>query len=233
MQAKRNPAKTTQGIVVRHSRSCSSDAGGECDCSPTFRAFVYVPRHGKVWKSFPTVKDAVAWREDQRSKQRRGQSVRPTRMTLRVAAEEWLAGAKAGTTNRSGRPYKPSVLRMYEGDRRKYVLPDLGSVRLTDVRRGDLQALVERMLGDGLSASKAHNVIVATRVVSRHALDHDRVAANPATGLRGRVPPRSAVSTSRSPSREARRDLRDIVQTRSAFGQVAHEPPPGRRLELG
>ena len=44
----------------------------------------------------------------------RGKNIAPSKRTLRELAEEWLAGAKASpptVLNRSGRPYKPSVLR--------------------------------------------------------------------------------------------------------------------------
>ena len=52
-------------------------------------------------------------------------------------------------------PYKPAALRGYEADLRRYVLDDLGAHRLSDVRRGDLQALVDRLLGKGLSSSRS------------------------------------------------------------------------------
>ena len=76
------------------------------------------------------------------------------------------------------------MLRGYRHDVEQHVLPDLGAARLSDVRRGDLQALVDRMVGKGFSGSKVRNVIVAVRVDYRHALQRDLVAANPTADLR-------------------------------------------------
>jgi integrase len=140
-----------------------------------------------VRKTFATLAAAKAWRADATSQLNRGRRVAHSRRTLREAAEAWLAGAKAEPPTiltRSGHSYKPAALRGYEADLRRHVLDDLGGQRLSDVRRGDLQGLVDRLLGKGLSASKVRNVVVALRVVYRRAIEHDEVAFNPTTGLR-------------------------------------------------
>jgi integrase len=67
---------------------------------------------------------------------------------------------------------------------RNYVLPDLGGIRLADVRRGDLQALVDRLLGRGLSASKVRNVLMPLRAIYRHAIERDEILVNPTSNLR-------------------------------------------------
>jgi integrase len=193
MQSK--PNETTKrrqtGIHERHSRSCQSSQGGRCSCTPSIRAWVYDRRaHTKTWKTF-TGKGALTaakrWRANATSQVNDGKSIAPSRHTLLEAAEAWLEGAKADPLtilNRSGRPYKPSVLRGYEQDLRNYVLDDLGSHRLTDIRRGDLQVLVDRLLGKGLSGSRVRNVILPVRVIYRHALERDEVNINPTTHLR-------------------------------------------------
>jgi integrase len=99
----------------------------------------------------------------------------------------WLQGATADPPlilNRSGEVYKPSVLRGYAADLRNYVLPELGGRRLADVRRADLQALVDRLVGRGLSASKVRNVLMPVRAIYRHALERDEVIVNPTANLR-------------------------------------------------
>jgi len=187
----RNPKALPTGVRAVHTRPCSSRREGKCDCEPSFRAWVYDQRSKtKIEKTFSghgSRAAAIAWREDARGQQRRGQLAVPSKRTLREAAEAWLEAAKTDPPtilNRSGQRYKPSVLRVYEGDLRTYVLPDLGAKRLPDVRRGDLQALVDRLLGRGLSDSKVRNVIVAVRVLYRHAVERDEVFANPTTGVR-------------------------------------------------
>jgi site-specific recombinase XerD len=85
---------------------------------------------------------------------------------------------------RSGLPYKPAVIRSYEADLRRYVLPDLGAQRLAALRRADLQGLVDRLVAGGHSASKVHNVLMPVRVLCRHAIERDELLVNPTTNLR-------------------------------------------------
>lgn len=192
MQGKPTKSKRrTPGIDVRHSRSCATANGGACDCSPSYRAWVFDRRSGsKVRKTFAGVgalSAAKSWRADSLSAQGRGKNIAPSKRTLREAADEWLAGAEADPPtilNRSGYEYKPSVLRGYRHDLETYVLEDLGGLRLSDVRRADLQALVDKLVGAGHSGSKVRNIVIPLRVVFRHALERDEVNANPTSGLR-------------------------------------------------
>ena len=46
-----------------------------------------------------------------------------------------------------GRPYKPSASRGYEQDLNNHILDDLGGHKLSDIRRRDVQALIDRLLG--------------------------------------------------------------------------------------
>lgn len=76
------------------------------------------------------------------------------------------------------------MIRGYESDLRRYVLPDLGAQRLAALRRADLQALVDRLVSDGHSASKVHNVLMPVRVLCRHAIERGELLVNPTTNLR-------------------------------------------------
>lgn len=105
-------------------------------------------------------------------------------MTVREASEEWLAGARAGTIrNRSGDVYKPSVLRGYEQALRIRILPDLGSAKLAEIRRADVQRFADRLLALGLDPSTIRNTLMPLRVIFRRALTLDLVAINPTTGI--------------------------------------------------
>jgi len=182
------------GVSAVHSSACAtqrkeSDGKGDCDCTPTFRAFVYDNRTKTKIRSttFPTVKQAREWREDSRSLQRKGLLSAPSRLTFREVADEWLAGVKASPpkyVNRARKPYKPSATRHYEMDVRKYVLDDLGGVRMSDLRRTDIQALIDRLRGRGLQEGTVRNVITVVRVLFRHALERGYVEANPTVGFR-------------------------------------------------
>lgn len=183
-----------RGIEVRHSPDCPAREGGQCTagkkdgCRIGYRAFVYDRRaKAKVRRTFPTLRQAVEWRESQRVGARAGKQLVQSRRTVREAAEAWLAGAEAKPPTiltRSGTPYKPSALREYRRNVENYILDDLGAVLLADVRRGDLQALVDRLLGRGLSASKVRNIVIPLRAIYRHAIERDEIGANPTSGLR-------------------------------------------------
>jgi integrase len=200
MQTKRSQTETKSnqtGIRLRHSTYCPSLSGGKCSvgskrtrpCRPSFEVSVFDRRSGrKLRKSFPTMAAAKGWRSDAISDLNRGRLAPASRRTLREAADAWYADATADPPKiltRSGRPYKPSVLRGYEADMRLYVLPDLGGRRLSDVRRGDIQGvIVDRLLGKGLSPSKVRNVVMPLRVIYRHAIERDELTVNPTTKLR-------------------------------------------------
>ncbi len=142
----------TPGIETRHSRSCRSSRGGRCDCEPSYRVRVTDPRTGKRLNKpgFKSIAEAQSWRKDALLALRRGRTVRTRSATLKEAAEAWLDGARQGVIGtRSGDPYKPSAIRSYEASLRLRVLPELGEEPLEDVRRADLQDLIEQLSADG------------------------------------------------------------------------------------
>ena len=175
----------TPGIQVRHARSCRTGGGGRCNCSPSYRAEVYIKREGrKVRKTFPTHDQAREWRDQALVAARRGALRSPSARKLTEAAEHWLEGARSGAiTNRSGDPYKPAAVRGYEKALRLRVLPDLGDARLTDVRLTNLQELVDRMRADGLAPSTVESTINPIRAIYRRAHQRGEVTINPTRGL--------------------------------------------------
>ena len=139
----------------------------------------------KIRRSFPTLTAAKNWRSDALGHVRRGKLSAGHDQTLRQAAEAWLASAKAGTIPcRTGAPYKPGPLRLYESLLRRFVLPDLGALQLAALRRADLQALADRLQAEGASPSQIHNVLMPVRAICRYALERDQLAANPTSNLR-------------------------------------------------
>lgn len=180
--------RSTPGVRVRHSRGCPTyrDTDAACRCTPTYEAWIFDVRAGtKIRRSFPTHAAAKAWRADATVSLRRGTMVAASRVTVREAAEAFLDGARDGVVlTRNGRRYKPSVVRTYRRDLDRYVLPDLGALRLSDVRRRDVQALVDRLVGSGLSGSKVRNVVTPVQAIYRRALQDDEIAVNPVATLR-------------------------------------------------
>jgi integrase len=177
--------RLSEGISLRHARSCPSRSGGRCRCTPRYQAQAWSPRDRKrLTRTFPTLAAARGWRYDALVGLRHGTLRAAGSVTLGQASEEWLAAAQAGLVrNRSGDPYKPSALRGYEQSLRDRLLPALGRAKLSDIRRSDVQRLVNRMMADGLGASTVRNSLMPLRAIYRQALALDEVAVNPTAGV--------------------------------------------------
>ena len=174
-----------EGIEIRHKRDCRAKGGGRCNCRPSFRASAWSPREGRlVRKSFASKAAAKAWRHDAMVARERGELATPAKQTLREAAEAWLEGARAGTIrNRSGDSYKPAAIRGYEKALRLRVLPRFGDVKLSELRRIDVQDLVDEMLAAGLAGSTIDATISPLRAIYRYAVARNEVGTNPTRGL--------------------------------------------------
>jgi integrase len=163
-----------------------SREGGPCRCSPSYQAQAWSSRDRKrLTRTFPTLAAAKAWRHDAMIALGRG-TLRAggESVTVRGAWEAWLRGARDGVARtRSGEPYSPSTIRSFERAMRSRVLPAIGARRLSDVRRGDVQRIVERWLSEGLSPSSVRNHLNPLRIVYRRALAHEDVAVNPTSNL--------------------------------------------------
>ena len=174
MQAR--STKRHEGVVVKK----------RSDGSTAYMAHVWDAREQKrVRKTFDTLAAAKSWRNDALSQLQKGVAVGGSKLTLRAAADAWLEGAKAGAIrNRSGDVYKPSALRGYEQALRLRILPEIGAVKLTDIRRGDVQRLVDKWQGEGHDASTIRNTLMPLRVLYRYAIARDSgVTQNPTIGL--------------------------------------------------
>lgn len=175
----------TAGIRVRHSKVCPSRSGGACRCRPTYQASVWSARERKrLFKTFASLAEAKAWRTDAQVALRRGTMRAGSTGTLGEAAEAWLEGVKSGAVrNRSGHAYKPSAIRGYETSLVTRVLPELGGVRLSEIRRVDLQDFADRLCADGLDPSTVRNTLMPLRAIFRRAVARGEVGVNPTSGL--------------------------------------------------
>jgi integrase len=115
---------------------------------------------------------------------RRGELGAQSTLTLDEAAASWLDGAKGGAIrNRSGDPYKPSVLREYERSLRRHLLPALGQRRLAAITRLEVQKLADELLASGLDPSTVRNALMPLRVIYRRAVSRSVVSVNPTQSL--------------------------------------------------
>jgi hypothetical protein len=131
----------------------------------------------------------------------------PPALTTAAAIEEFIEGAEQGrAVNRSGRRYRPSALRDLTGILRYHVAPELGELPLREVRRSDIQALVDRLAEEQLSESRIRSVISALRALYGYAIEQQYVEFNPADGLvmpRGDEPPRSEHQDAAGPEEDS------------------------------
>ena len=174
-----------EGIEVRHEKACQFGSGRRCNCSPSYRAAVWTSRDRKlIRRTFPTLAAAKAWRHDAKVGLRRGTLRAPSRQRVDQAAEAFLAGARDGSVrNRSGDPYKPSVIRSYETALRRRILPAFGGYRLSDVRHVDVQDFADQLVAEELSPSSIRNTLLPLRVIYRRALARGEVGVNPTAGI--------------------------------------------------
>jgi len=175
------------GIRRRHSGNCpAGDGEGRCNCKAGFEASVYLAREGrKVRKTFERESEAKAWRAEATTAAKAGKLRTASRLTVSEAAWLWLEGARSGAVcDRSGDTFKPGTLREYERSLALRVLPEFGAVRLSELRRLDLQGFVDGLLASGLSPSTIRNTVNPLQAIYRHAIERELVALNPTRDLR-------------------------------------------------
>src|SRR5947209_6843947 len=79
-----------EGIEPRHQRGCPARNGNACSCTPTYQAQVWSPRDGKpIRKTFATVSEAKAWRQESQVALRKGILRAASATTLGEAAAHW------------------------------------------------------------------------------------------------------------------------------------------------
>ncbi len=181
----RRERRGSEGIALRHRRHCPYRTGAPCRCRPTYQAQVWSPRDRKpIRRTFPTLAEARAWRQEAQVAVRQQKLRLPSRRTLAEAAEAWLDAAKAGVIRtRSGEPYKPSALRSYEEALRTKALPALGRRRLSAIDRNAIQDLVDSLIAYGHAPSTVRNAVLPLRAIYRRALARSEVAFNPTIDL--------------------------------------------------
>ena len=146
-----------------------------------YRARVWSPRDGRhIDKTFDSLAEAKSWRVDALKALQDGVLRPSSKLAVRDAAAAWLEDAKAGRVrNRSGKRFKPSTLRGYERVLKLRVLPAIGTMQLSGVRRRDIQDLVDRLLAEGDTASTVRNALDPLRSLFRWAVRREEIGLNP------------------------------------------------------
>ncbi len=127
---------------------------------------------------------AKAWRRDTQTALAKGEIVAGESPTLRKASEMFLEGAEDGTIRtRSRRPYKPATIERYRRAFDGYLLPELGSCRLNEIRASQLERLVGKLQAKGLAANSVRNAFMPLQATYRWAVRLEYAAVDPTRGI--------------------------------------------------
>src|SRR5215218_3763014 len=170
------------GIRKLHSTGRPRRDGGGCRCGAGWEASVYLAREGhKVRKTFARKNEAESWRTDAKAAANRG-ALRTSndRRRLAEALTEYVEGMRRGTVRPKGRAtYKPNTVRSYERAVAMIAASPIGAVRVTEVRRRDVQVLVDELLAAGAAPASVSNVLNPLQAFYRRAIDREEIAHNP------------------------------------------------------
>lgn len=90
--------------------------------------------------------------------------------------------------------WKPKARAGYESDVRVYLIPYLGHIRLKDLRRRDVRAMLAAMAADGKSGHVCDKARRTLRAALSCAVADELIAVNPADGTMREIPRRNRTS---------------------------------------
>ena len=185
-----------QGVFARHQEGCAvehlpdaptpGELSRKCSCKPSYYGKVYdrALKRYVVTKRCSTVAAARGARKSLLDLLEKGELPQEAPQRLRDAHTRFVTAAREGRAlNKHSRRYKRSAWENIDECLRKHVTPTLGSRRLTDVRRADVQRLVDD-LAPKLSGSRVRSVVNAIRSLYRWAQDRELVGHDPAAQVR-------------------------------------------------
>jgi integrase len=178
-----------QGVFARHQEACRVTAGADvkaCNCVPSYYGVVWdaTTRKPRKTRRFKRVVEARNARNDLADALRHGGVTEASGPKLDDARTEFVAAAREGVAlNKWGRRYRRRAVQDLESALRQ--VPDrLARRRLGEVRRGELQQLVDELTRKGMSGSRVRSVVNALRSLYRWAQDRELVSHNPAELVR-------------------------------------------------
>jgi integrase len=179
-----------QGVFARHQQACATTASGDpkvCNCTPSYYGVAWdraAGRHRKT-RRFPRAGEARNAREDLLTSLREGKLPASTAgPRFDEVRDKFIEAARSGVAlNKWGRRYRRRAWEDLESALRQVPEP-IARRRLGDVRRGDVQRLVDELSATGLSGSRVRSVVNALRSLYRWAQDRELVSHDPAALVR-------------------------------------------------
>lgn len=182
----KDTATRYQGIYARHKQDCTIEDGRACSCKPSYWGKVYdrATRSSRKTAFVGSLAAARVLRADLQTSTRAGTIAPSTSMRFASAADAYLRAASSGRAlNKHGRPYKPSAVRDLRGALKGRLDEEFGPRRLADLRRSDVQALVND-LAPKLSGSRIRTLVNAIHSLYAWAQDLELAMHDPASRVR-------------------------------------------------
>jgi integrase len=222
----------SQGVFARHQLHCAIERGRRCNCKPSYFGVAWDRARERQIKTkrMPTVEAARKARADLLAMLERGEVPTGSGVRLRDARERFVTAARDGRAlNKQGRRYKPRAINDIEEVLRVHAEPTLGSKRISNIRRGHIQALVDELTPE-LSGSRVRSVVNALRSLYRWAQDRDLATHDPAALVR--LPAMNATPIERvaSPAEFAR--LLAALEVQDALPYALAGYAMGRRAQI-
>jgi site-specific recombinase XerD len=161
-----------------------------CRCRPGYQAQAG-PRGSRQTKTHRTLNAAAGWKRDVDQAFARGERSAVRGPTLTDARKRFVTAAREGRAlNKWGRRYKAQAidnievsLRVHAEEHRGAKGARLGDRRITDIRRGDVQALIDD-LAPIRSGSRVRSVVHSLRALYTWAQDREFADHDPAQRVR-------------------------------------------------
>jgi integrase len=146
-----------------------------------YEAWVWSKQDGKKIRKQFSGKGALSaaknWRADALKPVREGRlRAGDSRVTVKAWLEKWLE--ETAPQNAS-----PRVVALYRHDVKTHIAPEVGHVRLVNLRRADCNALVTALFEKGLARTTIKRTLSPLRLALKKAVDEEKIGANPAASL--------------------------------------------------
>jgi integrase len=177
-----------------------------CNCKPSYFGVCWDTRRRRPVKTrlLPSIDAARSARVDLQRKLDEGELPVETGIRLQEAGERFAVAAREGRAlNKHGHRYKERALEDIEECLRVHAEPRLGSKRLSQMRRSDVQAVADE-LAPTMSGSRVRSVVNAIRSLYRWAQDRDLASHDPAALVRLPAMDATAIERVASPAEFAR-----------------------------
>lgn len=220
-----------QGIYARHQTHCAIDASGRCNCKPSYFGVVYDRDRKRQVKTRRqhTIEAARNARDDLVRAVNTGQA-REIGLRLTEARERFIQAAREGRAlNKQGRRYKPRAIDDIAEVLRVHVEPSLGSKRLSTIRRGDVQRIVDGLAPD-MSGSRIRSIVNGLRSLYRWAQERDLATHDPAALVR--LPAMNATPVERIATPAEFVQLLAALETKDALPYALAGYAMGRRAQI-